>query len=426
LRPRVLLAAALVALLPAGAPAGSRISDAEAWNDRGVARFRARDYRAALTCFETASRLRPGEETIRFNLASALARLAVQAAGAPMSRGAYASAVSEAERAIALEPEHAFFHSVLGFVHQQMGRHEEAYRAYRQAAELDPDDTGARVLLGNAAYELDSLGSAIEKWNTALDMDPDLADVRERIRKADREKGIEEDFEVLERDAFRVRYDPREPDAERLVRGMIDALADVRRDIEGVLPRRSLGPVSVVVYRREAFRELSEGRSWTEGLYDGKIRFPFPAKDDGAVDFRMLAAHEYTHAVVYEWAGGRCPAWLNEGLAQALAGEWNRAMEETARAMAREASFVPLAELEESFLGLPDSVVDRAYVEACLVGRHLLDRYGEQRLRALLRQIGGGTPVGNALRGLLGVGREELLEEAIDGSGLRLARAGTR
>jgi hypothetical protein len=182
----------------------------------------------------------------------------------------------------------------------------------------------------------------------------------------------------------------------------------------------------VVAYRRGAFLELAEGRSWTEGLYDGKIRFPFPSKGDDDADFRSLAAHEYTHAVVYEWTGGRCPAWLNEGLAQALAGEWNRAMEETARAMARESSFTPLAELEDSFLGLPDPVVDRAYVEACLVGRHVLDRYGEQRLRALLRQIGGGTPVGNALRSLLGVTREELLADAIDGGGLGLARAGSR
>lgn len=403
-----------LAASPNAPGAASAISDAAVWNDRGIRHFQAEDYRSACTCFETASRLRPDEETIRFNLASAHARLALQIARGRMTRPLYAEAVAEAERAVALVPHHAFFHNVLGFVHQEMRNHEDAFRAFARAAELDPRDGGSRVLLGNAAYELDDLDGAIEEWRRALGLNPEGGEVLDRIEKADRERKLEKSFRTIANERFRIRYDPSFPEAERLAQGMLEILEDARRHVSAELSRRTNGSVTVVVYPPEEFRALTEDHDWTGGLYDGKIRVPFPAFEEREERFRALAIHEYVHAVLYDWTDGRCPAWLNEGLAQVLAGEWDRARAEAARRMARDSSFVPLRDLEESFLRIDRSLVEQAYLESYVVAHWIIDTYGITRLHALLNAFARGVSTEEALRTILRATGEEILREAFE------------
>jgi len=395
------------------APSAPSISDETVWNERGIGHFRSGDYRDAITCFGVAHRLRPEEETIRFNLASAHSRLAIRIAESTMTNAVYAEAVSEAENAITLEPEHCYFYSVLGYVHQEMRHFEEAYRAFSCAAALDPGDGGTRALLGNAAYELDNLDGAIDHWRNALDLDPALDKISERVNKADKERRFEENFRTEENEHFRIRYDPDVPGGARLARRMLRILEDARSTVHDILPSRAATPVSVVVYHRDEFRRLMAGHGWTGGLYDGKIRVPFPGPDDPDERFRMLATHEYVHAVIYEWTGDRCPAWLNEGLAQSIAGEWNDARESEARRMARESCFIPLAELERSFLEIPEERINAAYIESYLVVSHIMKTWTVRHLHRLLDKIAGGTPTGDALREVLHLTRRELLEESV-------------
>ena len=395
------------------APAAPSISNETVWNDRGIGHFRSGDYRDAITCFGVAYRLRPEEETIRFNLASAHSRLAIRIAESTMTDAVYAEAVGEAESAITLEPEHPYFYSVLGYVHQEMRRFEEAYRAFSRAAELDPGDGGTRALLGNAAYELDNLDDAIAHWRNALDLDPDLDQINERVSKADKERGFEVNFRTEENEHFRIRYDPDIPGGTRFARRMLGILDDARRTVNDILPLRTAAPVSVVVYNRGEFRRMMGGHGWTGGLYDGKIRVPFPRSGEPDETFRTLATHEYVHAVIYEWTGDRCPAWLNEGLAQSIAGEWDDARESEAKRMARESLYIPLAELERSFLEIPEQRIDAAYIESYLVANHIRKTWTVGHLHRLLEQIAAGTPTGDALREIFHLTRRELLEESI-------------
>ncbi|MFH1278520.1 MAG: tetratricopeptide repeat protein [Candidatus Eisenbacteria bacterium] len=408
----VLLGFFLLLGVTAAAFAEPSISGTAVWNERGIEHYRAGNYRNAVTCFETAFRLLPDDETLRFNLASAHARLAVDLARATLSPASYAEALLHAEEAIALVGDHAYFHSVLGFVHQEKRNYGEAYAAFARAAELDPKDGGARVLMGNAAYELDDLEKAIHQWNKALDIDPDLDHVNERLDKADREILIEERFRTVENTHFRLRYDPDQPDASRIARDLLDLFDEARSDVLGTLLNRGAEKTSVVVYRPEDFRAIMGGREWTGGLYDGKIRVPFPREGDSDDPFQTLAVHEYVHAVIYEWTSDRCPAWLNEGLAQYLAGEWNGTREKEARRLAREGDLIPLASLERSFLDLDAGEVDGAYVESYVVVSYLLQTYTARHLHRLLDRIAEGEEVPDALRQVLRVTEEELLQSA--------------
>lgn len=411
-----------LAFLFAGTAEGApSISGAEVWNDRGVERYRAGDFSGAVTCFETAHRLMPEDRTVRFNLASAHARVAVEIARGSMSAADYARACSEAEEAITLESDHAYFFSVLGFVHQQKNEHEAAYAAFARAAELDPKDEGARVLMGNAAYELDDLGGAMEHWSEALDIDPDLVHVSERLSKADRENRIEERFQTVENERFRVRYDPEEPDAERVAHHVLDLLDEARRRVHATLLARTAPKTSVVLYRPEDFRRFMDGREWTGGLYDGKIRVPFPGDAATDEDFLTLATHEYVHAVIYEWTADRCPAWLNEGFAQVLAGEWGARREEEARRLAIAGRLLPFTALEGSFLELPEESVDAAYLEAYVVVDHLLEVYTARHAERLLDRIAEGAGAEEALREVLHTSGAELLGDAFAPYGGKIA-----
>lgn len=408
----VLVGILLLLLAPgAGAPSPS-ISGTTVWNDRGIDHYRAGEYRDAITCFETAIRLLPEDETLRFNLASAHARLAVEIARTEVSAPSHAGALAHAREAVGLVEDHAYFHSVLGFVHQEKREYREAYAAFARAAELDPEDGGARVLMGNAAYELDDLEEAIRHWNQALRIDPDLDHVNERLDKADREIRIEEKFRVIENAHFRLRYDPDHRNASRIARDLLDLFDDARKEVLGTLLNRGAEKTSVVVYGPEDFRAIMGGREWTGGLYDGKIRVPFPREGDGDERFRTLATHEYVHAVIYEWTSDKCPAWLNEGLAQLLAGEWTGDREAEARRIAREEGLLPLASLERSFLDLDGGAVDAAYVESYVVVRHLLHSYTARHLHRLLDRIASGEPARESLQSVLRVSGEELLQSA--------------
>lgn len=53
------------------------------------------------------------------------------------------------------------------------GQYAEARDAYARAVDADPEDPGARVLLGNALIELHDYDAAREQFERALELDPD-------------------------------------------------------------------------------------------------------------------------------------------------------------------------------------------------------------------------------------------------------------
>ena len=58
-----------------------------------------------------------------------------------------------------------------------------------------------------------------------------------------------------------------------------------------------------------------------------------------------------------------------------------REKERKATGLAHSSSRVPLSELESSFLGLPEELVETAYVESYLVVEYILDAYTRRHLQ---------------------------------------------
>ena len=86
---------------------------------------------------------------------------------------------------------------------------------------------------------------------------------------------------------------------------------------------------------------------WVAGVYDGRVRIPL---DDlyGDTHLSDTVRHELVHAFV-DRLSTRCPAWLNEGLAQWVEGE---DLDRAAKRLGRSEQWLPYKDLARPFLEL--------------------------------------------------------------------------
>lgn len=407
---RLLLAFSILLTVPFRAPG----NDPEAWNDRGIRYYQSGEFDLAIHCFSRAMDERPGDGTIRFNLASCYARLAVELVENGEANGEPSPALEAAGQAVTLQDDHAYFQKVLGFVYQDKGEYHEALSAFAVADALKPDDPATLALLGDASYRLDEKEDAMKYWRRSLAIDPGQAVLQGRMERTVRELAAEDGFGAIQRNHFRIRYDPSIEGARHVADRVIGMLEKARREVRSVVNHQTDRSVPVVLYTPERFRSYMGGHGWTRGVYDGKIRIPFEEGGIPDQSLQALATHEYVHAVIYEMSEDRCPAWLNEGLAQVLAGEWNAAAGRVARGMIAENRFISLSNLDESFLRLPADRVEQAYIESYIVVDFMLDRYTRSHLQRLVRSLSDGTGTEQAVRNIYHISTDELLQDAVE------------
>jgi hypothetical protein len=128
-----------------------------------------------------------------------------------------------------------------------------------------------------------------------------------------------------------------------------------------------------------------------------------------AGELRALLFHEYTHAVFREQAGSDRPFWLNEGLAE-LAGRaarrqngLSRGDRESLRRRIEAGAWLPLGELAAGFSGLSDDDARGAYLQSTAAAAWIERRTTPERRAQLLRELGSGRDVDDALRKAIGV-----------------------
>lgn len=94
-----------------------------------------------------------------------------------VDEGDLEAAVEWFETALAADPDLGVAHLCRGLSLEEMGRHDEAAGAFRQAAEADPGDVAARYLLARNLAESGSGREALVHLRQVLDLVPELADL---------------------------------------------------------------------------------------------------------------------------------------------------------------------------------------------------------------------------------------------------------
>ena len=142
---------------------------------------------------------------------------------------------------------------------------------------------------------------------------------------------------------------------------------------------------------------------WTSAVfYRGKIIIPTNSRPTMS-ELRRTLRHEYAHAVIAELSASRCPAWLDEGLAQYLEGEINPRLGPALRRLISSGSAFSLSDLREGFFSMAEGDAASAYAQSLFVTRNLINSSGFGGLRKYLRSLSKGMNYERAFSSAFGI-----------------------
>ena len=313
--------------------------------------------------------------------------------------GQWQVAAQQLQEAMQLDGENEQFPRNLSNVyfnqaHEAYQRHavQEAVEALNKAIALNADFAQAHILLGQIEYDRQRLKEAKAAWQRAVALDPTQTELAQRLSKLNQELPVESKFERLSQAYFDLRYE--EQIAAPVGFDIRETLLEARRDVGSDFAYWPKYKIVVLIYSADSFRALrQETPDWVAGQFDGKIRVPLPNVRFGPEAVKQILFHEYTHALVHDLAGGKCPVWLNEGLAEYEGRKAGPSVLSQLTIAHRGERLVPWAQLSEQFsAATPVDDVALGYQESYSIVHYFVKRYGFWRMRRVLEAIGKGTP----------------------------------
>ena len=113
---------------------------------------------------------------------------------------------------------------------------------------------------------------------------------------------------------------------------------------------------------------------------------------------QRILKHELTHSFLRSLAGGRCPTWLNEGLAELMEPRSSDTFAKPLAALFQQKKEIPFSVLEHPFNRFSDLEAQVAYAESLSGVEYLRERYGMAEIIRMLRNIASGVEPELALR----------------------------
>ncbi len=266
----------------------------------------------------------------------------------------------------------------------------------QQAVHSDPQSPDAYTMLGYAQFATDHTKDAVASWKRSLDLRPDPT-VQQFLAKAQREQTVESEFSQHESSHFVLHYEGQQT-SEALRAQILQALEadydDLARDL-GNPPRDN---ILVTLYTEQAFFDVTRAPTWAGAINDGKLRIPVSGLSSLTPELARVLKHELAHSFINQLSGGRCPTWLNEGVAQLLE---PKSLSSDGRVLAqlfKADHAVPLNALEGSFQRLSGTEAAIAYAESLAAVSYINDSFGISDIQRILQLLSQGNSTEAALR----------------------------
>jgi tetratricopeptide (TPR) repeat protein len=311
-----------------------------------------------------------------------------------LERELWTEASASFEKAASLTPLSPAPHFMLGQLAESLGDTKKARTEYREAARLGPDERTLERLY-EIAYAANETAEAAELASKLLEITHGADQWRRKAGRMAREGPVETSMQDRVDERFTIRYDGLEnADAAFAVQ---EALADAFIKLTRELGTRPSGPVTVILYTKEQFHDITHAPAWSGGIFDGKIRLPAGGMTrSGGPLLRRIVFHEFVHILVSVRSHGNCPVWLNEGLAEYFSGlangapnggngKWDTAV---------------LRALEGSFMQIPSRLVGGAYETSRAAVAYIVSEKGGNSILHILDALAGGSDTKEALRGV--------------------------
>jgi len=180
---------------------------------------------------------------------------------------------------------------------------------------------------------------------------------------------------------------------------------------------------AVHIMESKAFYALTGAPRWTNALFlRGDIILPVAV--DEPLDYENIQRsvnHEYTHAMIAALSGGRCPGWVDEGLAQYHEGSQNPLLYQALADWLIDNRPVPFRHLLGGFTKLETEMSPAAYAQSLVASSSIVRMYGYPKLRRYFDGLREGATRADAFREAFGVS-EASFEERLGKTMLRVAR----
>jgi hypothetical protein len=249
--------------------------------------------------------------------AARAAQLEAAAGGAEFARGNMDEALRHAERALGYEPESLALLLDAAYIRLRRAEYGPALDYLQRARKVAPDSVEVAKLAGWAYYGQNRLAPAVEEWRRAQKIQPD-DEVAAALAKAERDLEAEREFREDGSEHFVLKYSGTA--APELARAILRQLEADFLSISATLNYDPSERIGVLLYTNQAFADITHAPSWVGALNDGRIRIPVQGLTSVTPELARVLRHELAHSIVGGKTRGRCPVWLQEGVAQWMDG----------------------------------------------------------------------------------------------------------
>jgi len=380
-------------VMPARWPVSAAPETGLQLNNEAVALSAEGDFAGAAARLRAAVAQQPEQPMLRQNLKAVLHNWAIT----ELNAGHPAAALDLANEALGLgEDPHLLL--VVGVAHSRNAEWGPAQAALERALAVGATDPYALVTLGQVYRQQGNRAGAVEMFQRARERGGAGSQLDETLRRLERELDAEWDYAELPSPHFVISFAYGEN--YEAARAVLSSLENAYVSVGYKLDFHPSNRVSAVLYDSEDFHDVTQTPSWMGAVYDGRIKLPVHDLDQRHPRFDATVRHEYAHALVNQLSMGRCPVWLNEGIAiwaeEDTEGERTKWAEATIAAQ----PLFYLQQLNGPFTGLSEKRVPVAYAQSYLAVRALLDEFGARRLRELLTTLAAGTPMPSAFENI--------------------------
>jgi tetratricopeptide (TPR) repeat protein len=328
--------------------------------------------------------------------ATALAR----AGTAAIEAGRFGDALQTFTQAAAMQPDDASLCFGAGIAAFMLGQDDVAQPRFECAIALDPSFQPAVVWLADLHYRAGRLSEAISIYETAAQRSPLSRDLRQQLDEWRKQRELQSRFREARTEHFTALFEAAAD--EPLARKVTERLEAAYRRIGKTLSIYPSRPLTVVLYTREQFDDITKLAAWSVAAYDGRIRLPLRVAEGEPQELDRVLSHEYVHSVIAMLGGRTVPAWLNEGLATVLEPEGSEDADETL-----DGTRLPLSKLHRGFVSFSTRDAEVAYATAASAVRRLIELRGVNAVVALLEDLRRGAAFDSAFQQRLAMRYED-------------------
>jgi hypothetical protein len=328
-----------------------------------------------------------------------------------LTHGDVPASMDQERRALELQPGNVLLLLNIGYGHLRLSEFSSALEYLEKAKRVAQDSAEVAKLMGWAYFGLNRIPEAVEEWKRAQKIQPD-PEVAKALEKAERDARAEVGFREGQTTHFVIHYTG---DAAPLLAGEILRALEIHfSQISAMLDYTPPEPIGVILYTDQQFQDITRAPSWAGAINDGRIRIPIQGLTSVTDDLSRELRHELTHSFLQQKMRGRCPTWLQEGVAQWMEGRRVGKSAGTLMSAYDSQSAIPLRDLEVSWMGLSGSGASFAYGWSLAVIETILSSGSTDDLTHLLDSIANGKSSEAAVREVLHESYAELDQQTAD------------